>query len=76
MLPGTIDADGKVISVTSSNIDVAVHADRLQAISMADRLVLRATLNTPQKDSRSVRILEENEIKIGLLVQTELEISF
>jgi hypothetical protein len=76
VLPGVIDDDGKVLQPTSKNVDVAVSSDRLTAISQAERLVLRATLSTPQNDSRSVKILEDNEIQISLLVQTQFEIAF
>jgi hypothetical protein len=76
VLPGMIDDDGVVVQSTSANVDVAVGADRLAALAQAERLVLRATLNTPLSDTRSVKILEGNEIEISLLVQTEFEISF
>jgi len=71
---GLTDNIGKVTTPTEKDIDVLVPKDRLSPISAASRLRLRATLDTPENDTRSVRIYNEDRLSIKLYVQTEFEI--
>ncbi len=71
---GLIDADGKVTEATTKEIDVIIQNDRLTALSNASRIRLRATLNTPVNDTRSVKIYEDDRLTLKLFVQTEFEI--
>lgn len=71
---GLIDENGKVIESTTKEIDVIIQNGRLTSLSQATSLLLRATLNTPQNDTRSVRIFEDDRLSIKLFAQTEFEI--
>ena len=71
---GLTDNNGKVTSPTENNIDVVLQADRLAAISNATYLLLRATLNTPQNDTKSVRIYAEDQLTIKLYAQTQFDV--
>ena len=72
---GTTDTNGKVIAATTKEIDISVDKERLADISQAAGLILRATLNTPESDTRSVKIFEEDRLVLKLFVQTEFEIT-
>lgn len=71
---GLTDNNGKVTSPTEKNIDVLIPSDRLVPISAASSLLLRATLDTPENETRSVRIYDVDRLTIKLAVQTEFEI--
>ncbi|MCG8310422.1 MAG: hypothetical protein MI975_23725 [Cytophagales bacterium] len=71
---GLTNSVGKVTEPTLKDIDVLVPKDRLGPISEAQRLMLRARLDTPENDTRSVSIYEEDRLNVKLYVQTEFEI--
>jgi len=71
---GLTDNIGKVTQPSVKDIDVLVPKDRLGSISSASSLRLRATLDTPENETRSVRIYDEDRLSIKLYVQTEFEI--
>ena len=73
---GITDASGKVDAPTTKEIDIAVDQDRLSEIAQASGLVLMATLNTPENETRSVKIYEQDRLILKLFVQTEFEITF
>lgn len=76
LLAGTTDTQGKVTSPSEKVIEVALSEDRLIPISRATRLVLRSTLNTPDNNTMSVRIYEEDRLTVNLGIQTEFELTF
>ena len=67
---------GKVTEPTAKDIDVLVPKNRLGPISTSTRILLRATLDTPENDTRSVRIYDEDKLIIKLFAQTEFEVIF
>jgi len=75
LLAGITDNEGKVTTPSEKAVEVFVEAGRLTAIAQAERIVLRAVLNTPDNDTRSVKIFEEDQLVLSLMVQTEFEIS-
>lgn len=71
---GVTNSMGKVTEPTKKDIDVLVPKERLGPISQAQRLFLRARLDTPENETKSVRIYEEDRLNVKLYVQTEFEI--
>lgn len=71
---GLTDVNGKVTEATTKEIDVIVQNERLTSLSNASSLLLRATLNTPENDTKSVRIYETDRLILKLFAQTEFEI--
>ncbi|MCK5702684.1 MAG: hypothetical protein KAI29_16080, partial [Cyclobacteriaceae bacterium] len=71
---GLTDVNGKVTEPTLKEIDIIIQNERLIPISTATGLLMRATLNTPENDTRSVRIYENDRLNLKLLAQTEFEI--
>ena len=72
---GLTDNIGKVTAPTVKDIDILVPKDRLGPISQAQRLFMRAKLDTPENDTRSVRIYAEDRLSVKLYVQTQFEIN-
>ena len=73
---GITNASGRVDAPTTKEIDIPMDEGRLSEIAQATGLVLRATLNTPENDTRSVKIYEQDRLVLKLFVQTEFEITF
>jgi hypothetical protein len=73
---GLTDNNGKVNEPTTKIIEVVVQNERLTSISNATSMRLRATLDTPENDTRSVRIYEDDELILNLFAQTEFDIVF
>lgn len=71
---GLTNTIGKVTEPTVKDINILIPKDRLGPISQAESLLLRATLDTPENETRSVRIYDEDRLSIKLYVQTEFEI--
>lgn len=71
---GLTDVNGKVTEPTIKEIDIIIQNDRLIPISTATGMLLRATLNTPENETRSVRIYEKDRLILKLFAQTEFEI--
>ena len=71
---GLTDVNGKVTEPTLKEIDIIIQNDRLIPLSTATGMLLRATLNTPENDTRSVRIYENDRLILKFFAQTEFEI--
>lgn len=76
LVAGLTDDNGKVTEPTVKVIDVVVQHERLATISNATRMRMRATLNSSEYDTKSVRIYENDQLSLNLFVQTEFEIVF
>lgn len=71
---GLTDVDGKVTEPTVKVIDVVVQHERLVSMSNATRMRMRATLNSSENGTKTVRIYENDRLSLNLFVQTEFEI--
>ena len=71
---GITDSNGKVTTPTVKELDVLIPKDRLGPISTATSLVMRARLDTPENQTQSVRIYEDDRLDVKLYIQTEFEI--
>ncbi|TLX72364.1 hypothetical protein E9993_17660 [Labilibacter sediminis] len=70
------DENGEVTSSSSESIIVVLNSERLQKISGAQKLVIRALLNTPDSPDQSIIFKEENKLEINLFGQTEFNVEF
>ena len=76
LVAGITDINGKVTEPTSKEVDVLINKERLGPISLANRILTRITLNTPDNDTRSVRIYRDDRLSLKLFAQTQLDITF
>lgn len=76
LVAGLTDNTGKVNEATAKEIEVEVLNERLALISNASHIRMRASLNTPENATKSVRIYENDKLSLNLFAQTEFDVVF
>lgn len=71
-----VDLDGFAVGETMTDKDIVMGEDRLIKIIPAQKIVLRVLLNTQEAPLSSIKIHEDDRLKIKLLGQGSFEMEF